>query len=872
MSAATTPWARRPEKAPDEPPLFLHELIAAAPAGARVVDAGCGPGSWNYADRPALAITGFDIKFPPGPPPRAAHVGVVRADLARTPLEDGAFDLTICHYVLEHVTELRACRDELARITRPGGTLYVAVPRAAAFDDRLYRFAGYFAKVALMKFGKRIEHQQRFDLAMLKALFAERGLTLEALARVPAGFSWMNDPRTKPLQGPFTDAVAFADGDATLVAKVPTTPADPAAGLVDALGELVAAGVPPEGVRLIVHGTTIATNALITGRTARVVLLTTEGFRDVLGYRAGTRPHLYDLEVSRPAELVRRRDRIEVHERVSGQGDVLTALTPEEIERAVSEVADRGPEAVAVSFLFSYLADGHERAVGEALARRLPGVPVSLSSEVAREFREYPRTATTALNAALRPVVGRYLLRARSGLEGIGLPSSFLVMQSSGGSVPAERADREAHRLILSGPAAGVTGAVALGARYGLDRLVSLDMGGTSLDVCLVREGELPMSAVQVVDGHPILAPAVDVVAVGAGGGSIARVDAAGALKVGPQSAGADPGPAAYGLGGKDPTVTDAQVVVGALGEGAPLAGRVALDRAAADEAVSMVGAPLGLDLDAAAEGVIAVATAHMVGALRRVSIERGVDPRGYTLAAFGGAGPLHAGRLLRELGFAGVVIPTHPGLFSAAGLVSADLRLDESQTVLEVLLPAAREGFAAWYADAGRRVIDRLRQDGMPRTRIRLLGSADCRYLGQGYELNVPLRGLTERHLAAMAPAFHELHAATYGHAALQDPIEVVTLRLSAFGAPARPEPALIETGGRKPGRAALSGDRPILLPGGRRPEPVPVYRREALRAGNRLTGPAVVEEMDSVTLVLPGQRADVDRFGSLWLREERA
>lgn len=671
--------------------------------------------------------------------------------------------------------------------------------------------------------------------------------------------------------GTFTDAVAFGEGSAPRFAKVASTPADPAAGLIDALRELVDAGVPADGVRLIVHGTTVATNALITGRTARVVMLTTEGFRDVLGYRAGTRPHLYDLEVSRPAELVRRRDRVEVHERISGQGEVLTSLTPEEIERAVDEVAARDPEAVAVAFLFSYLADGHERAVGEALARRLPGVPVSLSSDVAREFREYPRTATTALNAALRPLVGRYLLRARAGLEEMGLRSAFLVMQSNGGSVPAERADREAHRLILSGPAAGVTGAVALGARYGLDQLVSLDMGGTSLDVCLVRGGELPMTPSQVVDGQPILAPTVDMVAVGAGGGSIARVDAAGALKVGPQSAGADPGPAAYGRGGTEPTVTDAQVVAGALGEDTALAGRMTLDRAAAADAVSRVGAPLGLDMGAAAEGVIAVATAHMVGALRRVSVERGVDPRGYTLVAFGGAGPLHASRLLREMGFAGVVIPPHPGLFSAAGLVAADLRLDESQTVLAVLQPEALAGFAAWYADSGRRAVDQLRADGVPKTRIRLLGSVDCRYLGQGYELNVPLRGLSTRHLAAMATAFHELHAATYGHAGPQDPIEVVTLRLSAFGAPTRSDPAPIEAGGRTPMRAARSADRSILLPGRRRAEAVPVYRRDGLKAGNRFLGPAVIEEMDAVTLVLPGQRADVDRWGSLWLREER-
>lgn len=670
--------------------------------------------------------------------------------------------------------------------------------------------------------------------------------------------------------GTFTDAVALGDGYATQVAKVPSTPADPAVGLVDALGELARAGVPLERVRLIVHGSTIATNALITGRTARVILLTTEGFRDILGYRAGTRPHLYDLELSRPRELVRRRDRIEVRERVSGQGDILRPLTLEEIERTVSEVVERGPEAVAVAFLFSYLDDRHERAIGEALAAKLGDIPISLSSEVAREFREYPRTATTALNAALRPVVGTYLLRARSGVEGLGARSPFLVMQSNGGSVPAERAEREAHRLILSGPAAGVTGAVALGARYGLDRLISLDMGGTSLDVCLVREGTLPISPVQVFEDQPILAPSVDIVAVGAGGGSIAQVDAAGGLKVGPQSAGADPGPAAYGLGGKEPTVTDAHVVVGTLGEETPLAGRVVLDGAAAREAVSRVGGPLDLDADEVAEGIIAVATAHLVRALRRVSIERGVDAREYTLVAFGGAGPLHAGRLLRELDLAGVVVPPHPGLFSAMGLVSADLRVDESQTVLRILEPGRVDDLAAWYAAAAGRLVDQLGSDGIPRARTRLVGSADCRYLGQGYELNVPLGGLGPRHLAGLESAFHELHVATYGHAAHDDPIEVVTLRLSSFGALARPEPAPLEGGGPEPDREALSGRRTVLLPGRRRPVAVPVYRRERLRAGNRLSGPAIVEEMDATTLILPGQWGEADRFGSLRLREE--
>ncbi len=669
--------------------------------------------------------------------------------------------------------------------------------------------------------------------------------------------------------GTFTDAVAMSEAGETRVAKVPSKPADPAVGLVNAVRELAGCGVPPGRVGLVFHGTTIATNALLTGNTARVVLIATEGFRDILSYRDGTRPRLYDLELLRPRELVRRRDRIAVRERISGQGQVLVPLEREEIERAVREVTRRRPEAVAVALLFSYLDDAHERALGEALAARLPDVPVSLSSEVAREFREHPRTATTAVTAGLRPVVGRYLLRSLSSLRKVGVDASLVVMQSNGGSVPAERADREAHRLILSGPAAGVTGAVALGARYGLDRLISLDMGGTSLDVCLVRDGVPPIASVQHVDGHSILAPTVDIVAVGAGGGSIALVDAAGRLKVGPQSAGADPGPAAYGLGGADSTVTDAHVVVGMLGKDTPLAGRLALDVAAARDALARIAADLDLETHEAAQGVIAVATAHTVRALRRVSIERGVDPREYTLVAFGGAGPLHAGQLLRELGLASVVVPMHPGLFSAAGLVAADLRVDESQTILRTLGPETVDELTAWYSAAATNLTERLRDDGIPRSRVRLIGSADCRYLGQGYELNVPLRGLGRRGLLGLAAGFHELHQNTYGHAGPEEPVELVTVRLSAFGSLVRPEPAPVAAGASSPGRHALAERRPVLLPGARARALVPVYRREALRAGNRLTGPGIVEEMDATTLILAGQRAEVDTLGNLWLRD---
>jgi len=480
--------------------------------------------------------------------------------------------------------------------------------------------------------------------------------------------------------GTFTDAIAKHRDGRTRIAKVASTPKDPSIALVDAFEELLKEGVDAPDVGLVFHGTTVATNAMLTGRISRVVLLATEGFRDVMAFRNGTKPLLYDLRQPRPNELVERGDRIEVRERVSGLGEVVEPLTIAEIGRVVDEVAVRGPDAIAIAFLFSYLRDGHERALADALRNAMPGVPVTASSDIAREFREYPRTATAVVNAALRPLVGRFVADAADGLRAIGVEAPFLVMQSNGGCVPAERAEREAHRLLLSGPTAGVAGTIALAARHGVDGVLSFDMGGTSLDVCLVEDGVPPTTSTQTVQDHPILVPSVDIVTAGAGGGSIAEVDRAGRLRVGPQSAGADPGPAAYGRGGTDATLTDAHVVAGILGP-TPLAGRLPLDVDEAERAVSRVARRLGLEPMRAAEGIIAVATAHGVRALRRVSVERGLDPRRYALVAFGGAGPLLAGRVLDELGVATVLIPPHPGLFSAEGLMVTSLRIDDARS-----------------------------------------------------------------------------------------------------------------------------------------------------------------------------------------------
>ena len=681
--------------------------------------------------------------------------------------------------------------------------------------------------------------------------------------------------------GTFTDAIATRTDGEVLVAKVPSSPADPGDAFERALIALADAGVRPETVQMIFHGTTVATNALLTGQTARVVLVTTQGFRDVLGYRDGSRPEVYSLTQPRPRQLVRRQDRIEVTERLSGLGEVVTELTSAEADRVAQRVADAQPEAVAVSLLFSYLDGRHEKLLGDAIAKRLPETPITLSSAVAREFREYPRTSTAVINAALRPVVGRYLLDLRSRIAAPGIAPSVQIMQSNGGCLPAERAAEQAHRLVLSGPAAGVAGTAALGAQYGIGRLVSLDMGGTSLDVCLIPDGTPPVTARQEIDGSPILAPAVDIVTVGAGGGSIAQVERAGRLRIGPESAGATPGPAAYGLGGQQATLTDAHVVAGTLPAALPLAGQLQLSADAAQAALEPVAAALSLPVPQTVDGIVRLAVAQMTGALRRVSVHRGIDPRDYTLVAFGGAGPLHAGLLLREMGFRAVLVPRFPGLFAAAGLAATDIRVDDSRTVLEVLRPGIFGDLAEWYATAGRELTAQLRRDGIRAQAIRLSASADCRFLGQGYELSVPMHSAGRRGIASLAGQFREQHLRTYGHASPEQEVEVVNVRLSAFGTlpvqSGRPthEPGAARSGASarlgRPPRSAVAGTVRARLPGTASACELPLYERERLGSDQSVSGPAIVHQLDATTVVLPGQRARTDDLGSMWLEETR-
>lgn len=663
--------------------------------------------------------------------------------------------------------------------------------------------------------------------------------------------------------------MAIGPAGETVVAKVASSADDPAIGLIDAVDRLIAEGMPGTAVRLAFHGTTIATNAVITGSLAPVTLLATSGATDVLAYRSGRRPRMYDLRQPRPDQLVPTERRIGVTERLRDDGTVHRALEQAEIERLLAELEDRRPETIAISLLFSFRNGSHEQRLADAIRSRWPSMAVAISSEVAREIREYPRTVTTVINAGLRPILDRYLSRAAEALHARLPHGRLLVMQSSGGSVPSEQAAIEAHRLLLSGPAGGVAAAMAAADGGGAGDLIALDMGGTSADVSLIRGGRAQVISEQDVHGHPVLAPAIDIRTIGAGGGSIVAIDAGGSLRVGPESAGSEPGPASYGRGGSLPTVTDAHVVCGVLGERTRLAGTLELDRQRAVEAFRPLAERLQLTVEAAAEAALEVATAGLIRAIRGVTVERGIDPADCRLVAYGGAGPLHAGRLVRELGLPEAIIPVTPGLFSARGLLAADIRYDLAQTVLARLEPGTGATLAAWFSDARTELAARLEADGIPATARRFEARVDCRYLGQGYELVVPAGAGDRSDTDPIAERFHAVHQATYGHAAPEEPVEVVTARLTAFGGLPGLAVSTLPAGGETPPEAARMGSRSVLLPGVRSPQPVPFLDRSALLAGNLVSGPAVILQLDATTVVLEGQTALMDERGDLHLTE---
>jgi N-methylhydantoinase A len=666
--------------------------------------------------------------------------------------------------------------------------------------------------------------------------------------------------------GTFTDCVLVRPGAPPVVAKVASTPADPSEAMVAGIRRLLAeAGARPEEVGAVAHGTTVATNAMLERRWARVGLITTEGFRDVLEIGDQMRPELYGLRQRRPEPLVRRALRKEVAGRLWADGTVDVELDEDAVRGAARDLQAEGVESIAVAFLFSFVDDRHERRALELVRETVPGVYACASADVSPTVREHPRTSTTVVNAALAPVVERYLTRLQVALRQEGMRGARLrVMQSNGGTATAAQAGATAHKLLVSGPAAGVIAAQAL-AREGHDRLLTFDMGGTSTDVGMVVGGHVAQRHETLADGaHPVVAPTADIHTIGAGGGSLAWRSEDGRLRVGPQSAGADPGPACYGNGGRQATVTDADVLLGRLGPDTPLGGELHPDPELARAALAELGEQLGLDAHDAAAGVLAVAHATMSGALRVVTSRRGHDPRDFALVAYGGAGPLHAAALARELGIDEVLVPALPGAFSAVGLLEADLRHDVLEAVNRSLASFAGDelerALLALEADGDRR----LARDGVPAADRGSSRHASVRYAGQDFALEVPAGAPADP--VALAERFHREHEQVYGQAARGEPVELVALRVEALGAVARHD---LGAPGSAPAPPARERD---VWFAGRGWCATPVLGRAALGADAVASGPLVVEQPDCTVLVEPGQEVRVDEDGTLVLRFSEA
>lgn len=642
--------------------------------------------------------------------------------------------------------------------------------------------------------------------------------------------------------GTFTDVVALVDGVMTL-AKVRSTVDDQSQGV---LAGLDAAAAPLTSRSELAHGMTVATNALLERRGARTALITTDGFRDVIEIGRQNRPDLYDLSLQRPPALVPRELRFTVRERVSVNG-VVEPLDEDSLREVIEQIRAAEVEAVAVCLLFSYLHPEHEQRVGAAVREALPEVSVSLSSEVLPEFREYERASTVTADAYVRPALASYLEKLKHRLREAGGPTP-LVMQSSGGVTDVEGAIGRAAACALSGPAGGVIGAAHIGGLSALGDLLTFDMGGTSTDVSLVVGGEAQVTTENVVAGIPVRFPMVDVHTVSAGGGSIAWTDNGGALRVGPRSAGAQPGPVAYGLGGTEPTVTDADLLLGHLSGRSVLGGSVVLDQERVERAFVKFGAELGLDPVEAAAGVIAVADAEMTRALRRISVERGLDPREFTLVAFGGAGPLHALAVAEELGVLRVAVPRACGVLSALGLAICDLRRDYVRALhhrLEDVPVALLEEAFAELENEG--------HEELPEAN--LVRRADVRYHGQSFELTVDAGNIEQ-----IPERFHEAHERRYGFRIPDEALEVVSVRVVAV-AEREVAPAATRTT-RSPVRPQT---RAVYIDGSWRD--VEVLNRDELGQGASVAGPAVVEFPEATCLVRPGWAGEVDSAGTLVL-----
>ncbi|MDF9408456.1 MAG: Acetophenone carboxylase gamma subunit [Pelotomaculum sp. PtaB.Bin013] len=662
--------------------------------------------------------------------------------------------------------------------------------------------------------------------------------------------------------GTFTDFCLMGENGELHIAKEPSIPEDPSRAVLAGIKNITQkTGVDPGQIDFILHGTTVATNAILERKGARLALITTRGFKDIIYIGRQNRPHLYNFWAVKPPPLLPRHLVLEVNERVLADGSVHLALEEKEIQSVILQVKEAGVESVAICLLHSYINPVHEAMLKNAIKEHLPHLSVTISAEILPEFREYERTSTTVINALVKPLMDKHISRLEKDLTTTGVKSELFIMQSSGGVITAPQAREQSARIALSGPAGGVLAGVHLAGLTGNKNLITADMGGTSMDICLINNGKSRFTTEGAIGGYPLRLPMLDIHTIGAGGGSVAWVDPGGALRVGPQSAGSVPGPACYGLGGEEPTVTDANLILGRL-DPADLAGVKILKPELAARAVSeKIGAPLGLTLEQAAEGIIRVVNANMVRAMRLVSVQKGYDPRDFTLAPFGGACPLHAVELARELGIPRIMVPPHPGVASAWGMLSADVRHDYSLTRIVDLTPAVCAEINGEFARLTGQGREDLAREGFAEPEMSFNRFLDIRYQGQSYELtlSIPGNSLIEADIQIIIRRFHRLHQQNYGYCRENAPAEIVTLRLTATGALPKISPRL-HTGAKE---ANISGTRQVYLSGEYRQ--VPVHARRQIGPGWHTEGPAIITQADATTLIWPGDRVYCDRWGNI-------
>ncbi|MFN8704859.1 MAG: hydantoinase/oxoprolinase family protein [Rhodospirillales bacterium] len=669
--------------------------------------------------------------------------------------------------------------------------------------------------------------------------------------------------------GTFTDFTILDErNDAIRFFKVPSTPKDPSQAIEDGLRQIIATfSIDPAAIGYLGHGTTVATNIVIERRGARTGLLTTRGFRDVLELGRQARPSIYDYRIQKPPVLVPRERRVEVTERVGPDGTVLTPLDEKSLTEAVEALRAANVESVAICFLHSYRRADHEQAAKRAVEKLMPKAYVSVSSEILPEFREFERVSTTVVNAFVGPRMGNYLERFQARVRSVGIDVQPYTIHSNGGLMSIETVRACPVRSCVSGPAAGVVGAAEIGRVSGFPDLITFDVGGTSTDVSLIRDSNPSYTANRLVAGYPVKTPMIDIHVIGAGGGSIARIDDAGAMKVGPESAGADPGPVAYGRGGTAPTITDANLCLGRLDATSLLGGRMTIDLDAAKRAIhDTIAKPLGLSIEAAAHGIVQIANANMSRAIRSVSIEKGYDLSEFALCAFGGAGPLHAAEVAVECGIPRALIPREPGTLCARGMLLTDL---SSDYVRSHFCDASPENWRAVLALFDAMIADGnawLAREAIAEPRRRFKRVLDARYRGQNFEVKVGCDGLGADALHTLVERFHAAHLLAYGYSIPGREIEFVSARIQAIGEVPKAPQAKV-AGGTTLVAAAI-GARKVYIDARHGWQEAPVYQREKLPISIDIMGPAIVNEMSATTLILSGQTARVDLWGNIVLQ----